>query len=62
MQTKDTTGAGDVFNAAFLLNFLSGGSLEDSLIFGNKAGAFSVSKEGAYSPSFEEVKNFSDER
>jgi ribokinase len=58
VRAKDTTGAGDAFNAAFLLNFLSGGSLEDSLIFGNKAGAVSVSKEGAYSPSFEEVENF----
>ncbi len=55
---KDTTGAGDVFNAAFLLSYLSGSSLEDSLKFANAAGAISVSVSGAYSPYAEEVESF----
>ncbi len=54
----DTTGAGDVFDAAFLVQYLSGVSIEDSLKFANIAGAISVSKSGAYAPFVSEVEGF----
>ncbi len=61
VSVRDTTGAGDVFNAAFLFCFLSGCSTEESLKFANAAGAISVSKNGVYSPSFGEVERFLNE-
>lgn len=39
---KDTTGAGDTFNAAFLSSILQGNSLEQCLTFANAAAALSV--------------------
>ncbi|KXB07571.1 hypothetical protein AKJ54_00025 [candidate division MSBL1 archaeon SCGC-AAA382K21] len=57
---RGTTGAGDAFNAAFLVGLDRGWSLEKIAKFANAAGAISVSKFGARSglPKFKEVESF----
>ncbi len=42
----DTTGAGDAFNAGFLVRRLAGGTLADCLRAGNRVGAASTQKAG----------------
>ena len=42
----DTTGAGDAFNAGFLVRWLEGGALSDCLRAGNRVGAASTLKAG----------------
>ena len=46
-KVSDTVGAGDVFNGAFATAISEKMSLEESLIFANKAASLSVRKEGA---------------
>lgn len=57
---RGTTGAGDAFNAAFLVGIDRDWSLERIAKFANAAGAISVSKFGARSalPKFKEVESF----
>lgn len=40
----DTTGAGDVFNGAFVSKYVSNTDLKESVIFANKAAGYSVTK------------------
>jgi sugar/nucleoside kinase (ribokinase family) len=55
----DPTGAGDVFDAAFLVSLLSGKTLRDSALFANAAGALKVTRIGPTSgPSRKEVERF----
>lgn len=59
VKVKDSTGAGDVFNAAFIAALLSNFELKEALIFANAAAAIKVSRLGARSsPSLEEVAEF----
>lgn len=44
VDAKNTTGAGDVFHAAFLKSILSGNDVEKSVVFANAAGAISTTK------------------
>jgi sugar/nucleoside kinase (ribokinase family) len=55
---RDTLGAGDVFNAAFILSLLQGKSLAECADFANAAGAVQVQKFGAGRnvPTREEVE------
>ncbi|MQL55804.1 carbohydrate kinase family protein [Acidianus ambivalens] len=52
----DTTGAGDVFDAAFNVSYINTGSIEDSLRFASVAAGLKVTKLGGVSsPKLEEV-------
>ena len=56
----DTTGAGDVFRAAFIHAFLGGAAPHDTLRFANAAAALSCTRAGALDgvPNLGEVKQF----
>lgn len=55
----NTTGAGDVFHAAFIKGFLLGYQIEDCVRFANAAGALSTTKLGLDKyPTEKEVKEF----
>ncbi len=54
----DTTGAGDVFNAAFLYAYLKNTALAKALELANLAAAFSVTKLGTYFPTISEIRKF----
>lgn len=58
VETVDTTGAGDTFNAAFAVAVAEGKSMEDSIRFANRAASLSVTKFGAQGgmPTREEVE------
>ena len=59
----DTTGAGDVFNAATIFSLKNGFSIKEALIVGNAAAAFKITKVGAQAaPSTMELCNFLKER
>lgn len=46
-ECRDTTGAGDAFNAGFLYGFLNGKTLRDSCLIGNYVASCSIEKLGA---------------
>lgn len=58
VESVDTTGAGDTFNAAFGVALAEGQSLQDALRFGNRAASLSVTKFGAQGgmPTRQEVE------
>ncbi len=60
VQPVDTTGAGDTFNAAFVMGTLRGMPLAERLRFANGAGAISVTGMGprGHLPTAEEVREF----
>lgn len=64
VEEVDPTGAGDVYDAAFILGYLKGWSIEKTLKFANAAGAIKVTRFGPMEGpiSFEEVANFLRER
>ena len=47
VKCKDTTGAGDAFNAGFLYGFLNGKNLYNSCLLGNYVAACCVEEIGA---------------
>ena len=47
LKLVDTTGAGDCFTAAFTCKYLQGGTIDESMEFGNKAGFLCITKFGA---------------
>lgn len=57
---KDTTGAGDTFNAALAVELASGNTLGQAITFANAAAAISVGEIGAQGgmPSKKEVDDF----
>jgi sugar/nucleoside kinase (ribokinase family) len=56
----DTTGAGDSFNCGFLLSWLAGSSLEESLVTGSACGAIATTRVGGAtaSPTRAEMETF----
>jgi len=60
VKVVDTTAAGDVFNGAFAVALCEGKSVHDSVAFGCKAAAISVSRLGAQAsaPHRDEVESF----
>lgn len=58
VQAVDTTAAGDVFNGALAAALASGRSIEEAIVFGNKAAAISVTRLGAQAsaPYLHEIK------
>jgi len=56
----DPTGAGDIYDAAFIVTYLKGWDIKEILRFANAAGAIKVTKFGPMEGpmSFEEVMNF----
>lgn len=60
VSAKDTTAAGDTFNAALAVALAEGRSIEDALRFANAAAAISVTRAGAQAsiPSRSEVDKF----
>ncbi len=64
VKAVDTTGAGDAFDAGFILGKIKGLSDEESVNLGNVCAAISVMKKGASisSPSMDELRNFIKEK
>lgn len=59
VEILDSTGAGDVFDAAFIHSTLNGSSVLESIEFASAAGALSVTKMGARSvPKRYEIEKF----
>lgn len=60
VEVVDTTGAGDTFCGGLAAALVRGDSLEDAIMFANKAAAISITKLGAQSgmPTLEEFNNF----
>ncbi|MGC8703926.1 MAG: carbohydrate kinase family protein [Athalassotoga sp.] len=59
VKAVDSTGAGDIFNAAFIHSILEGSDIFKSIEFASAAGALSVTKVGARNvPKKEEVEKF----
>lgn len=56
----DTAGAGDAFNGGFATALAEGKSIEEAIVFGNAAGALSVTKIGTAPamPYRDEIENF----
>ena len=50
VESKDTTGAGDTFDAAFVVGYLAGWPLEKCMCFANAAAALTTTELGAVSP------------
>lgn len=60
VKTVNSTGAGDAFNAGFLVGFMEGWNLEEIARFANAAGAIKVTRVGAASalPTRREIEAF----
>ena len=60
VDVKDTTGAGDSFNAGFLYRWLQGSDLKECMVYGTACGAIATTKMGGStaSPTRDELKVF----
>jgi len=60
VEPKDTTGAGDSFNAGFLYQWLQGGDINKCMIYGSACGAIATTKMGGStaSPTIDELEKF----
>lgn len=56
---KNTTGAGDCFNAGFIAGRMTGHSLKDSIIMGNAVAGYKITGNSArHTPDMQELENF----
>lgn len=53
----DVCGCGDTFLAAMTYQYLMTNSIQDAIIFANKASSLTVQREGNYAPTIEEITN-----
>jgi sugar/nucleoside kinase (ribokinase family) len=58
VEVKDSTGAGDVFNAGFVLGYMSGLKPVHCLRLGNIAGAYKVCRTGIMVPPKDDITEF----
>lgn len=60
VEPKDTTGAGDSFNAGFLYQWINGGDIREAIRYGSACGAIATTRLGgsAASPSLKELQEF----
>jgi len=60
VEPKDTTGAGDSFNAGFLYRWIRGGEIHDAIRYGSACGAIATTRLGGStaSPSLTELEEF----
>ncbi len=62
IKSIDTTGAGDIFNAAFIYSYLNNYSYKKSLYFSNLVAALSTTKIGIYIPQKRILNKYLEER
>ncbi|MCX8095193.1 MAG: carbohydrate kinase family protein [Caldisericia bacterium] len=62
VKSIDTTGAGDIFNAAFIYSYLNNFNYEKSLYFSNLVAAISTTKFGIYIPDKNLLNKYLKER
>ncbi len=63
INVEDTTGAGDVFNAGFVVSYLDGKSLEECCRFASAAAAISITGKGWTSyPTKKDIREFLEDR
>lgn len=62
VKSIDTTGAGDVFNAAFIYSYLNNYNYEKSLLFSNLVAALSTTRIGIYIPQKKLLNKYLEER
>lgn len=56
-EVVDVCGCGDTFLAALTYQFLMTNSIDDAIVFANKAASVTVQHRGNYAPSLEEITN-----
>lgn len=58
VQSVDTTGAGDAFDAGFIAAWLRGLDLRAAALLGNAVGALATTRSGANPPDLDELRSF----
>lgn len=58
MDVVDVCGCGDTFLSALVYQYLMTQSIEDAIIFANKAAGVTVQHQGNYSPTLEEINGY----
>jgi ribokinase len=56
-EVVDVCGCGDTFLAALTYRFLMTNSIDDAIVFANKAASITVQHRGNYAPNLEEINN-----
>lgn len=57
VETVDVCGAGDTFLAALTVEYLKTNDIERAIMFANYAGAITVTHNGVYTPTLEEIQD-----
>ncbi len=57
VEVMDVCGCGDTFLASLAYQYLQTKSIEDAILFANKAASISVQHRGNYAPNLKEISN-----